>query len=44
MRFAVSSLLLVAAGVANAASAWSFDDGSITITSKGPSSGKVTEK
>ncbi|KAL1902688.1 hypothetical protein Sste5346_001131 [Sporothrix stenoceras] len=44
MRFAVSSLLLVAAGVAKAASAWSFDDGSITITSKGPSSNKVTEK
>ncbi|KIH90040.1 oligosaccharyltransferase complex subunit delta (ribophorin II) [Sporothrix brasiliensis 5110] len=43
MRFAVSSLLLAAVGVAQAASAWSFDDGSITISSKG-SSNKVTEK
>ncbi|CAK7224261.1 hypothetical protein SBRCBS47491_005489 [Sporothrix bragantina] len=44
MRFSVSSLLLVAAGVAQAASSWSFDDASITITSKGSSSDKVSEK
>ncbi|CAK7208276.1 hypothetical protein SEUCBS140593_000118 [Sporothrix eucalyptigena] len=44
MRLSVSSLLLVAAGVAQAASSWSFDDASITITSKGSGSSKVTEK
>ncbi|CAK7229460.1 hypothetical protein SCUCBS95973_007229 [Sporothrix curviconia] len=44
MRLSVSSLLLVAAGVAQAASSWGFDDASITITSKSPNSDKVTEK
>ncbi|CAK7244886.1 MAG: hypothetical protein STHCBS139747_006449 [Sporothrix thermara] len=44
MRLSVSSLLLVAASVAQAASSWSFDDASITISSKSPASKKVTEK
>lgn len=43
MRLSISSLLLVAAGVAHAASSWSFDDASITLSTKGSSS-KVTEK
>lgn len=39
----ISSLLLLAAGAAQAASSWSFDDGSITVTAKGSDS-KVEEK
>lgn len=38
-----SSLLLVAAGVAQAASSWSFDEASITVAAKG-SSATVQEK
>ncbi|CAK7266978.1 hypothetical protein SEPCBS119000_002303 [Sporothrix epigloea] len=44
MRLSASSLLLVAAGVAQAASSWSFDDASITIAAKGSNTQKVSEK
>ncbi|OAA63741.1 Ribophorin II [Niveomyces insectorum RCEF 264] len=43
MRMPLSSLLLVAAGVAHAATSWSFDEGSVTVASKG-SGDRVVEK
>ena len=46
MRFSqplASALLLAAAGIAQAASSWSFDEGSLTVVAKKASEG-VKEK
>ena len=43
-RSFVPSLLLLAAGAAQAASSWSFDDASLTVTSKKNPEGGVKEK
>lgn len=40
----LSSLLLLAAGTAQAASSWAFDDGSISVTSKTAGEDGLKEK